>query len=369
MSSTAEDRAKDLKSRNKEGWTLLRKLCDEAPCEKGAEGRFDAFRESAKELRPEDVPEFLTMATEAVASVADESRALKKRRTEEAMRIMAGGAKRKVVEGAAADDDSDDEAPAADKAADKGTTKTVLEDKMELKKRVLAKKYLDEVGGKKCWLFTPGLKAFLANPSLPSAFSDRLVGMINTSVYSVRVFEIMKRGNGKPSVEELALLGEMIYAEQAASVFLLYAAWYKTAHEDHHWADAALTDALAEQSKTLVGLALRDVAGGAIGTTLGATSVGDIFDTKKDSTDKQNAGGGDRGGLKNTLPKKVAGGVTTPSWLQGKPNGFQNFKNKGSCSACKGYGHGAKECIAATFSGYCSKCFGLGHQAKACPTK
>ena len=109
----------------------------------------------------------------------------------------------------------------------------------------------------------PNIKSVIVKPQtgkLPQKFDSKLVKLVNESVYNVRAFALMRKPDA-PTQTELATLGEMVFAELTANVFLLYAAWFREAHEGYSWDEKTLTSQLSECAKTFIALALRDVDG------------------------------------------------------------------------------------------------------------
>jgi len=336
----------------KRGWADLGHYLKTIHPEPEADRQLNKLREMANLLTDAGKLEFIKDAREEAEKTAMEDESAKKKaRTEQLRGVLQSQTQTQSQ--------TDSSQPAATPG------KTILENRPEQKLRLLQSKYLAEVKQGKTWCFSPGFKAFLLNRSLPAKFDSRLVKLVNESVFSIKAFDLM-RAKTNPTEKDFAKIGEMVYAQSSAQAFLLFAAWYKESYEAFCWDEKLLSSSLAEQTKLLIALALRDVEG------LGQASqtLGDIFFEPKKvggaADDDLPAAGRQHAGVKLGRDLKE---ITLPEWALTKP---PKISSNLQCNKCSGWGHKSPNCPSpqkCTFTGACSKCHGKGHKAPECTSK
>jgi hypothetical protein len=248
-----------------------------------------------------------------------------------------------------------------DGSAKKEVARSILETPKEADKRTLSKRLLEVVGGRENGhLLAPSLRAFLTNPNLPPMFSSRLTSLMNEDLFASSCFAAAKRG--AVTKTDFEKLGEMMFAECMAKVFVLGEAYTKSVLEQFVWDEALLDTQLQEVTCQAVALALRDAQG--ISIKDGKTT--DIFSIKTSSISAISA-------MKSsyektaTLTAAATSAKVSPQQMD-KPAWMSDpIKVKNSsvvCTTCQGLGHAT--CKGGSFRGWCSRCHGFGHKTQTC---
>lgn len=311
-------------------WREVERLLGSTFAGSGEDTRLGNFQTEAEDLTDEDLADFLD---DAIEVLEDQDKKARRKRLVELARPEKQG--------------SDD-----DETTPKERRKVLLEDKASAQKRTLAARFLETCGGKdKAYKASKGLTDFLANASLPHAYDARLTKLTNESHVAMKAIGILKSGKAVTPAE-LSQLGEIMLAETAAKVFVLYAAYHKEVIEGVKWADPhSLQSSIDTQQRNALSVALKDATGDAT-----RPSIGDIFTPVSESSSARKNEG------------KPAISVATPGWVLEKPKAFSDHTVQ--CRTCRGWAHKADACRQSPgFRGWCSRCHGKGHKMNDCPSK
>lgn len=335
-------------------WDKVKALIASTYAQSGSkvqDGRLETLQTETADLLEPALCEFLKETVEVLES---QEKALKRRRLEKLSSIKMSEA-----------DSSDDDTPPAKK--DKAST-VAIEDRSSASKRTLAARFLAECGGSAAgYRCSAGMAEFLNSASLPQAYDSRVTCIANDSQVAMRALSILKTGRAvtKP---ELELLGQIVLAEVASRLFVVFAAWHLEVIEGG--AIASVTDMVEQTTKMATALALKD----ACGDDIKKPSIGDIFSAvKPTSNDRHRTTENTRDNSRDTKQtnrqtehRGRSNASSTPAWSKERPKSYSD-KSHPQCRLCKGWGHKNETCrLTPGFGGMCSKCHGKGHKMSDC---
>ena len=258
----------------------------------------------------------------------------------------------------ATDDDDECTKPASKQKSESNPgTKTLLENKIDAHKRLCAQKYEAAFGGKGKWRVDPEVATFLNQSSLPAMYKNRLTSVANESPVVNCAFNLLASGKTITSTA-LQDLGDLVVAETAAKILVIFSAHHKGVKENFPWTETSLQTSLETETKTMTGIALRNAGGSDLKSA--ASSYGDIF-TVKEPVDRDDRDD-DR---KRQRTEPITAG--SKEWWKEKP--ATSFKIDVKCGVCQGWGHRGGCAVDPVFRGHCSVCHGNGHKKVTCPSK